>query len=370
MSNVSEAYVPSVGPLDAKIMIIGEAPGADEEAGGEPFIGKSGQFLERYLNRLGFQRRDVRLSNLCHYRPRGNKFELLLGTKELNDGLAELDAEIASMTNLNLIVAVGAWPMYYTTGCTASKGKAGTGIMSWRGSVVPGSGKLVPSCEGKKVLITYHPAFIIRPQGFGFHPIFFNDLRKIKKEHTSPLLEYPKVDYYIDPVNAHEIAEEMSRSPILTVDIETFGSSLACVGVTDRRDRGLCLTCQNPDGWDLARRLLASDQPKNFQFGTFDINYLWWHYQWEVGGYLDGRGFDTFIAAANLQPEFPKGLDFLTSLYTEMPYYKEDRKVHKMTGDLDTLWRYNIKDLVAQHWIMEDMIPELEELYGKPIRFS
>ena len=362
MGNVGEAYVPSSGPLTAKILVVGEAPGIDEEREGQPFIGKSGQFLERYLNRIGIQRKQVRFSNLCKYRPSGNKFVNLLGTKELGDGLLELSSEIAEMPNLNLILAVGNWPMYYLTGCTSSKEKPGTGIMNWRGSVVRGVPTHVPAAEDRKVLITFHPAFIVRPQGFGYHPIFFNDLKRIKLEWDHPEINYPKFDALIDPPNTMEIIEDMSKSPFLTVDIETFGSTLACVGITDSVKRGLCVTCNNAYGWDAVKPILASNQPKNFQFGAFDINYLWWYYGWEVGGYPEG-GFDTYIGAANLLPEFNRGLDFLTSIYTPFPYYKEERKTWKNKGDLNVLWNYNIKDLIAQHWTALEQMKELRELY-------
>lgn len=364
MSSPSDVFVPSVGPLDAKIMLIGEAPGSDEEVEGEPFVGKSGQFLERYLNRVGIPRKEVRLTNLCHYRPKGNKFETLLGTRHLIEGLASLDAEIKSMPNLNLIVTLGNWPMYYLTGCTSTQKKPGSGIMLWRGSLVPGVGTHVPSALGRKILMTYHPAFIIRPQGFGFHPIFFNDLRRIPLEQSSPDLNYPLYEEYIDPPNALDIANDMSTSEWLTVDIETFGEPLACVGFTDSIKRALCITTNNPTGWGVARELLANKQRKILQFGVFDVNWLWWHYHWDVGGYLDGQGFDTYIAAANLMPEFKRGLDFLTSMYTPFPFYKEERKIWKETGDLESYWHYNVKDVISQTWIAHEQMKELRELYG------
>jgi len=354
-SRIGSTYVPSVGPLNAKIMFVGEAPGKDEEIEGEPFVGKSGQLLERYLGRIGIQRKNIRLTNLCHYRPGGNKFENLLGSEELKAGLAELGEEI-SKVNPNLIVALGNWPMFYLTGKTAEKGKMGTGITSWRGSVVFGTG----IATSYKVLITYHPAFIIRPQGFGNHPIFLNDLKRAKVESLNPKLEYPEYESFIDPPALGDLTAEMGQAEWLTVDIETFRESLACVGFADSVKRGLCITCENPLGWEPARELLMSPAKKIFQYGTFDINYLKWHYGWEVENYA----FDTYIAMANLFPEFPRALEFQTSIYTPFPFYKNERKVHKQTGDLGTLWRYNLKDLIATHWIALEQMKELRELYG------
>lgn len=356
--NIRTKKIPSIGPTNAKVMIVGEAGGEDEEWDGEPFTGVSGQFLHRYLDRVGFSRDEIFLTNLSKYRPNWNNFRLLLGTTELQDGLAELSAEIEEV-NPDVIVACGAWPMYYLTGCTGSKGRASTGVFNWRGSVVQGSPEHIPTAGTHKVLITLHPAFIVRPAGFGWHPVFYNDLRQLNREVGSPLLNYPTYTEYIDPPNTEELVREMCDSEWLTVDIETFGDSLACVGMTDSVGRGLCITCDHPEGWQWAQWAMLNKVKKNLQYGAFDINYLKWFYNWEVVNYK----FDTYIAGANLMPEFPRSLAFYNSMYTPFPFYKEDRKKHKRTGDLLDLWKYNLRDVVVQHWIAMDQMKELSNLY-------
>jgi len=358
MSNISSLYVPPAGPLDADVMLVGEAPGADEEAEGAPFVGMAGQFMERYISRAGYPWSQVFRTNLSKNRPKGNKFVLLNDTPELEAGLKELSEEIEKV-NPNLIVSAGAWPMYYLTGLTATKGKPGTGITNWRGSIVEGSGQFVPAMEGRKVLISYHPSYVMRPQGFGNHPVFFVDLKKIPGEAGFPEIKRPYYHSYIDPANLILLAKEMMRSEWLTVDIETFGNSLACIGFADSVERGLCITYECPGGWEAAQMLLAGDQKKIFQYGAFDINYLHHHYGWVTNGYA----YDTYIAAANLMPELPKGLDFLTSIYTPFPYYKTDRKTWKQAGDQRILWEYNIKDVIATHWVAMEQMKELETLY-------
>ena len=359
MRKVHPNYVPPSGPLDADVMVVGEAPGEQEVANGEPFVGEAGQLISRYFGRAKYPWEKVFKTNLCKYRPADNKFTNLIGTEELTKGLAELSEEIERV-NPNVIVSCGAWPLYYLTSLKADRGKPGSGISSWRGSVVAGSMEHVPSAAGRKILITFHPAYIIRPSGFANHPVFYLDIKRVPLEAQSKSFNYPSYDALIDPPNARGIAADMMTSEWLTVDIETFGNTLACVGFADSRERGMCLTYENPEGWELSKILLASKVKKNFQFGVFDINYLWWHYGWETNNYA----FDTYIAAANLMPEFRKRLEFLTSIYTPMPYYKTDRKKWKESGNQEILWQYNIKDCIAQHWIMEEQVQELEELYG------
>ena len=62
-------------------------------------------------------------------------------------------------------------------------------------------------------------------------------------------------------------------------------------------------------------------------------------------------------------PEFNRGLDFLASVYTDFPFYKEDRKKWKEEGDMDILWEYNIKDVIATWIIAAKQMREMEEKF-------
>ena len=62
-----------VGREDADLMVIGEAPGADEDRQGEPFVGKAGQLLTAMLKAIGLAREDVYIANILKGRPAGNR---------------------------------------------------------------------------------------------------------------------------------------------------------------------------------------------------------------------------------------------------------------------------------------------------------
>ena len=64
--------VPAVGPEDARVMIVGEAPGANEDAKGEPLVGHAGQYLDALLRKAGLDRDDVILTNTVKCRPTDN----------------------------------------------------------------------------------------------------------------------------------------------------------------------------------------------------------------------------------------------------------------------------------------------------------
>ncbi|PCR92636.1 uracil-DNA glycosylase [Natrinema ejinorense] len=68
-----ERFVPGVGPLSADVMLVGEAPGEQEVAQGEPFVGQAGTQLERALESIGLDRRDLYITNLVKGRPPENR---------------------------------------------------------------------------------------------------------------------------------------------------------------------------------------------------------------------------------------------------------------------------------------------------------
>ena len=358
------------GPDNYSLLLVGEAPGAEEIGQGRPFIGKSGQLLRRYLARQGCEvpPDDVKFANLCKYRPKGNKFNLLLQTDELQEGLSDLREEI-DRARPKAIVALGGWPMYYLTGVAGRKqGKEipGSGIRLYRGSILPGHDAI----HNTKVICSYHPAYIERD--WKWNPVFFMDLQRAAQDRFFPELRYTDYDEFIDPPadELHTLVEESIQARWVAQDIETFpGGRFSCVGWAYRRPStgklaGVCITYKRPDLWREAQRIWESPAPKIFQFGTYDVPFMWKFYNWRVGGFYDGIGWDTYLGAANLLPDFPRGLDFQCSIFTRFPYYKTERKVWKEKGDMTILWKYNIKDCVATYEIGEKQMGLVGELYS------
>ena len=355
MPKLSSIYVPAEGPEDATIMCVGEAPGVEEEEALRPFIGKTGHLLPSFLQRHRIQREEVYLTNLLHYRPPGNKLASVLESPELADGLNELRADIERIDPV-VILACGGWPMYYLTGKFLKN--PGTGVLKWRNSVLPNT--LVE--DGPKVLVTVHPSYVSR--NWSAHPFFNYDIGYLKKQAEFREIRYPQYEEIIDPSDSDLdiIVEEMLEADILSCDIETFGpGQLACIGFADSEDRGVCLTAKKSTGFEYARRLYEADVPKIFQYGTYDVSWLKFFFGWEVGGYGPGVGWDTYVAAATLMPEFKRGLGFLSSMYTDFPYFKDDGKIWKDEGDLNILWSYNLKDVIATYTIAKDQMKEMKE---------
>jgi DNA polymerase len=141
----------AVGNPDARIMFVGEAPGADEERQGEPFVGPAGQRLTKIIQAMGIRREEVYISNICKYRPAmenqrtGNRPPT---PEEMQACLPFILAEI-EIVKPQIIVALGA---------TAS---TGLGI---EGAVGKNRGRL-HQVKSVPVIVTYHPSYILHQEG-------------------------------------------------------------------------------------------------------------------------------------------------------------------------------------------------------------
>ncbi|MBC8040895.1 MAG: uracil-DNA glycosylase [Opitutaceae bacterium] len=149
-----------VGSLDAKIMFVGEAPGADEEVQGEPFVGPAGQLLTKMIGAMGLKREEVYIGNIMNWRPQlptpegseqtGNREPT---PEEMAFCLPFLRAQI-EIVKPALIVALGA---------TAARGLLGAASFKTLGEV-RGQWKLFSETP---VTVTYHPSYLLRQAATG-----------------------------------------------------------------------------------------------------------------------------------------------------------------------------------------------------------
>jgi uracil-DNA glycosylase family 4 len=101
--------VPGFGNADARIVFIGEAPGAKEDKGGRPFIGAAGKFLDEMLASIKMKREDIYITNIVKYRPPENRDPT---PKEIADCVGWLEEEIKIIDPV-LIVFLGRYSMNY-----------------------------------------------------------------------------------------------------------------------------------------------------------------------------------------------------------------------------------------------------------------
>lgn len=163
-----------VGDPHAALMMIGEGPGAEEDAKGEPFVGPAGQLLDRMLNSIGWDRGSVYIANVIKCRPTDEDGNNRQGSpEEVAQCIPFLERQIQAISPSVIM----------TLGNLATKTLLGTdvGITRMRGQWTTWSG--IP------VMPTFHPANLLRDPG-NKHYVRL-DLRKVAKKLTELGFESP-----------------------------------------------------------------------------------------------------------------------------------------------------------------------------------
>ena len=132
-----------MGNPQARIVFVGEAPGADEDAQGEPFVGRAGQLLNDIIKACRMRREDIYICNVLRCRPPGNR---LPAPEEASNCREYLDGQLA-LVNPEYIVCWGACAAQNLLGSVETIGKLRRKFFTYGRA---------------KVLCTYHPAYLMR----------------------------------------------------------------------------------------------------------------------------------------------------------------------------------------------------------------
>lgn len=353
------------------IVLLGEAWGTNEAAIQQGFVGASGIELLRMLDEakviqltvvdLDYMRRfwsendpslidmvwrmhpEVYRLNVFNLHPHANDMKHLCGDKkEAIRGYpkhtagyikasyqAHLDRLGNNLNELNpnLVIALGNTPLWALCGTTGVSNLRGTTRLSSH------------TVSDFKVLATFHPAAVLRQ--WELRPITVADLMKAPLEATTPDLRRPQREIWIEPaIEDVERFFKLPRRGPVSVDIETAGTSITCIGFApspglalvipfyDARRKGRSYWLNRTDerrAWQLVKDLLEDGTiPKLFQNGLYDIAFL----ARSMGIKVRGAEEDTMLLHHALQPEMLKGLGFLGSLYTDEGAWKREHKTH------------------------------------------
>lgn len=352
-------YSPPTEDSPHTILLIGEAPGEEEEKQGKPFIGSSGKLLDELLSISGFTRAQCHITNVFTERPPGNDLKQWTLTKtdlrklgfsetgrlpqlskrylhpEREPELSRLRQELSEIRP-DLIIALGGTALWALTG---------------DGRITQGRGVLWDTDYGGRAIATYHPAAILRQ--WDLRPVAWADLRKARRWLLGALEPPLDRQLYINP-SEEELALVYERfaaqpSDLLGVDIETAPgcdqittvaiatpSLGVCIPLWDRYTLPtLCNCYATPSGeaaaWGWVRRFLALPNPKVMQNGLYDMQYLLDVLDLRARGVVH----DTAILQNALQPELPKALGTLASLYLNEPLWKNMRESAKDENKAD-----------------------------------
>lgn len=330
--------------MQNKMLLLGEAWGSEEVKEGKPFVGSAGYTLNTMLRQIGINRDECYVTNVFNLQPQpkndivnlcGPKADSIPGTGPLIKGkyvraqyapeLVRLYAEL-DRVQPNIVVALGATAAWAVLGTS--------GIRHIRGAPMVGR-------NGVKVLPTYHPSAVNRE--WSIRPIVLADLSKAKREQEFPDVRRPHRFIHIEPTLTDLIEFEykyIRPSQSLSIDIETKGDQITCIGFAPSTERCLVVPFHDrkkADGnywptlgdeikaWEWVRRICALDKHIVGQNFVYDMHFLWRRYGITVPSATD----DTMLLHHALQPEMEKGLGFLGSVYTDEAVWKFMREKHE-----------------------------------------
>lgn len=153
------------GNPEARLMFIGEGPGAEEDRQGLPFVGRSGQLLTKMIEAMGFSRKEVYIANIVKCRPPENRDPLM---EEAISCIGYLRSQI-QIINPEVIVCLGSISLNFLL---QPNSKVKLGISKLRGTW--------QDFYGYKVLPTFHPAYLLRNPSKKAEA--WKDLQKVMEE--------------------------------------------------------------------------------------------------------------------------------------------------------------------------------------------
>ena len=158
------------GNKDSNVMLIGEAPGRDEDILGKPFVGKSGKLLNKMMSSVGFSRNDLYFTNVIPWRPPGNRTP---SNEEINMYRPFLIRHI-QLKKPQIILSLGGVSSKILLNTTS-------GIMSLRGKIKNVDFGVNENIEMNiPILPTFHPAFLLRSPNL--KKLVFQDLLLLRRQ--------------------------------------------------------------------------------------------------------------------------------------------------------------------------------------------
>jgi uracil-DNA glycosylase family 4 len=354
----------SGGNIHSAIAVVAEAPGERELQQKVPLIGGSGKYLWDTLRKNRITRNDVYITNVVKRKlvsaaegididERSRK--ITLTRQERAHWHHILWEELARLPSVQYIIALGGYALEALVGYTS--------ITQARGSVFP------IDIEGRRcmVLATYNPAHVMREPRMEI--VFRMDLDKLEKLRNGTF-RVPHIEALINPTVTEAldfIRYAHTVDAPIAYDIETMADETACVGFAPTNEMGICINfrSQGQNHYTLSQErdirlglqsLFASTRTRYVaQNGHYDATWLWFKDRIRVHKHW----FDTMLAHHFLYPSLPHSLAFITAQYTDHPYYKDEGKLWKDSGDINEFWEYNVKDCCITRIASEAMHAEL-----------
>lgn len=363
LNNGKSAFVPTKPSRDenAKLVVVGEAPGFFETTKGEPFSGPSGQLLDKVLNHHGYARNEVMLTNVCLCRPEGNATPTKAAIAACRPRLLH---ELRTSGAADVLALGGT-----AAAATIDDARSITNLRV--GPAKPPTAALADSSI-ERVIPTWHPAYCLR--NADAFPALVSDVAKLRGTKSGTWTP-PRWKYFDNPLEARRVIDEIrSRFREVVVDIEVgiekdfaFGHpneyDLLCVGLA--YERGSAVVIGTPALGDKGVIDALRDLLQNVRIiahnGKFDLAGLY-----PTLGNLQ-LWFDTMLASYCLD-ERPgnHGLKVLAVEKLGAPQYDLEiqqyvpKKGNYANIPRGLLYKYNAYDVACTWDLYELFVPALE----------
>jgi len=351
-------WVPPAGNPESKLAYVGEQPGKSEifhRPLPMPFVGPAGRELDACNQSAGIIRSECYLTNVIKDLDHPKEYYIDISKKtpvvtSAGRMYINLLKEELNECSANVIVAIGNIALFAL--CDR------VGITKWRGSVLEST-----TLSGhRKIIPTLHPATIIPPknQYLNKHLITL-DLKRAKEKSLSPLIRRKERTIHLESSfgEAMHFLERCLQNGqsgnIIDFDIEIYNEEISCISFALSSTEAMCIPFVDSQGdyftvqqeGEIWRRIAAILETggvwKRGQNIGFDSHFLL-----RKLGIKSHSLHDTMVAQKTLFPDYPMGLDFICTMYTDIPYYKaEGKKWFKVGGAWRTLWNYNALDSIV-----------------------
>lgn len=327
----SQRLVPGCGNIDAKICLIGDIPGADDQRTGVPFSGTAGSVLDGCLQAAGLTRADCYITNVIKHGVKGNDPKDYYNIKTGAFSKLGMEYVISLMHELstcpaNVLVPLGPMAMSAVIHTKA--------VSKYRGYVMETKG-------GRKCIPTYHPSSSLRGQ-YILRYYMTADFKKAKAESAYPEVIRPELNT-IFPITITECRQWIdyitNKTKTFACDIEVVNFEVACISFSASPELSISIPFYHDhwsedeecELWRMVSTLLESTKhTKVFQNGIFDIQFM----MTQCGIHIPPPYDDTMIAHHIMYPDMLKGLGFLGSLYCgSCEYWKDTVKFENIKED-------------------------------------
>jgi len=361
----------------SKLLILGDYPDNTSDKHERPFMGSTGEFLDRVFTELGCPswRSEYWLTYAYRYRPPFNDAKQIQTVCDIEEEKERLYKEILSI-NPNCILTLGPVAFEVVTGISK--------LLTYRGSILPSQ------VSEAKVVGTISPYHLIRSSdesedhdeskgmfSYVWKWVLGNDIKRAVNESKSKGWSLPQRSLHIAR-NSVDVSRFIDRgfksSDRVFADIETIECTIpGCISLAYNEHEAISIPLFNKVG-----RYELSSIP------TSDLAFIWQKLDWlfrnkEVGGQnfkfdqakMEMLGFkfkglktDTSLKAHTINPEIPYvGLAFISSIWTREPYYKDEGKEFVFgKHDIDRWFLYNAKDSAVDCEVDRVQEKELEIL--------